>query len=45
LRISNGDRIAQGKLELLTLHGIEYINERPERKSDRDGGFGSTGFI
>jgi dUTP pyrophosphatase len=43
LRISNGDRIAQGKLELLTLHGIEYINERPERKSDRDGGFGSTG--
>jgi dUTP pyrophosphatase len=43
LRISNGDRIAQGKVEVLIRHKVEYINERPERKSDRNGGFGSTG--
>lgn len=43
LKIYDGDRIAQGQLEHILRHGIEYINERPQRKSDRDGGFGSTG--
>jgi deoxyuridine 5'-triphosphate nucleotidohydrolase len=42
LRISNGDRIAQGKLELLIQHGIEYVNERPQLRGERYGGFGST---
>jgi dUTP pyrophosphatase len=43
-RIYNGDRIAQGKLEILESAQYTYINERPTRKSDRDGGFGSTGI-
>jgi dUTP pyrophosphatase len=43
LRISNGDRIAQGQLELMINYDIMYIVERPPIKTDRDGGFGSTG--
>jgi dUTP pyrophosphatase len=42
-RIYNGDRIAQGQLEVIHPAEYTYINERPTRKSDRDGGFGSTG--
>lgn len=43
LRIYSGDRIAQG--ELVSQHQAKflYTTERPERKSNRDGGFGSTG--
>jgi len=43
LRIYSGDRIAQGELVYQPQASITYINERPNRKSDRNGGFGSTG--
>ena len=43
LRIYSGDRIAQGELVYQPQASISYINERPNRKSDRNGGFGSTG--
>lgn len=45
IKIYNGDRIAQGELvrtERPTF--VSYINERPSRKGDRDGGFGSSGI-
>lgn len=42
-RIYSGDRIAQGELVHQPQAVLSYINERPSRKSDRDGGFGSTG--
>ena len=43
IKIYNGDRIAQA--EMVVNHQIEIhlISERPEKKSDRNGGFGSTG--
>ena len=43
LRIYSGDRIAQGELVYQPQAEISYISDRPERKSDRNGGFGSTG--
>lgn len=46
IRIYNGERIAQGELAKVERpFAISYINERPERKGNRDGGFGSTGII
>ena len=41
--IQHGDRLAQ--IELCKIEPVEYteLSEPPERKSDRDGGFGSTG--
>jgi len=41
--IENGERIAQCLIEPITREPIEETNERPEQKTDRDGGFGSTG--
>lgn len=43
VRIYCGDRIAQGELVYQPQASISYINERPNCKSDRNGGFGSTG--
>lgn len=43
IKIYDGDRIAQAEMVLSEQIQIEIIKERPERKSDRDGGFGSTG--
>jgi dUTP pyrophosphatase len=43
LKIYNGDRIAQGQISILENMQYEYTTERPIRKSDRNGGFGSTG--
>ena len=43
VRIYSGDRIAQGELVHQPQATIHYITERPEKKSDRNGGFGSTG--
>ena len=43
IRIFCGDRIAQAELIKNTQISISYINERPTRKSERHGGFGSTG--
>lgn len=39
----HGDRIAQAELVLDTRVEPVYILERPRRKTDREGGFGSTG--
>jgi dUTP pyrophosphatase len=43
IKIYSGDRIAQGELVHQPQAEISYITERPSRKSDRNGGFGSTG--
>jgi dUTP pyrophosphatase len=43
LRIYSGDRIAQGELVQQMQANITYIEERPTTKTDRSGGFGSTG--
>lgn len=43
LRIYNEDRIAQGEMMHSPQISIEYIEERPPMKGNRDGGFGSTG--
>lgn len=44
IRIYNGDRIAQAELVYNTRAIINYTDTRPIRKSDRSGGFGSTGI-
>ncbi len=41
--INNNDRIAQGELVRELHYNIEEISSPPEQKTDRDGGFGSTG--
>lgn len=41
--IEHGERIAQCLIEPITREPIEETNERPVQKTDRDGGFGSTG--
>lgn len=43
LTVKHGDRIAQAELVLSTQAVIDYIEERPKTKTDRVGGFGSTG--
>jgi len=43
VRIYHGDRIAQGELAKVERPIITYINESPQRKGNREGGFGSTG--
>lgn len=43
VNIYNGDRIAQGRLKKTTVCNIEQIEEAPGQKTDREGGFGSTG--
>jgi dUTP pyrophosphatase len=44
LRIYTGDRIAQGELVQQPQASIEYVSERPQPKTNRQGGFGSTGI-
>ena len=41
--INNGDRICQAELVEKVYHGLEEINVPPTQKTNRDGGFGSTG--
>jgi len=41
--ISNGERIAQAELCRVEPVVINSLEERPKQKTDRDGGFGSTG--
>lgn len=43
ITINNCDRIAQAKLERLEFYTLEEISEAPTQKTDRQGGFGSTG--
>ena len=41
--VKHNERICQAELSKDHLCVLEEISEPPERKSDRDGGFGSTG--
>jgi dUTP pyrophosphatase len=41
--VKHNERICQAELSKDHLCVLEEINEPPERKTDRDGGFGSTG--
>ena len=42
-RIYNGDRICQGELVRCEKYTLNESDEPPSQKTDRDGGFGSTG--
>jgi len=44
IKIKNGDRIAQGELVPVLKAKIKITDQRPSQKTDRDGGFGSTGL-
>lgn len=41
--IEDGERIAQAILEQTLVYNIEETEERPSQKTERNGGFGSTG--
>lgn len=41
--IEDGERIAQGMLEKTSSYDLKEVQTRPSRKTDRDGGMGSTG--
>jgi dUTP pyrophosphatase len=41
--IHNDDRICQGEMVISPLYHLEEIKEKPTQKTDREGGFGSTG--
>jgi dUTP pyrophosphatase len=41
--IYHGDRISQGILEKTPTYTLEETKKRPSQKTDREGGFGSTG--
>lgn len=41
--INNGDRICQAELTEKIYHKFEEISEPPTQKTERDGGFGSSG--
>ena len=41
--INNGDRLCQGELVENLVYNLEETNKRPTTKTDRKGGFGSTG--
>ena len=43
IQIDHGDRIVQAELRRTENFEIDTINIRPKQKTDRDGGFGSTG--
>lgn len=40
----DGERIAQGRLEKNLKYTLEETLEKPQQKTDRDGGLGSTGI-
>ena len=43
VKIFNGDRICQGELVRCEKYTLNESDEAPTQKTDRDGGFGSTG--
>jgi dUTP pyrophosphatase len=43
VRIYNGDRICQGELVRCEKYTLDETDEAPSQKTNRDGGFGSTG--
>ena len=44
VRIYNGDRIAQAEMVRVEQVNINFIDARPSQKTNRMGGFGSTGI-
>jgi dUTP pyrophosphatase len=44
IKIKNGHRIAQAELVAVSQAKINIVSERPSQKTDRGGGFGSTGL-
>jgi dUTP pyrophosphatase len=42
--VEDGERIAQAMLEKTLVYTIEEVEERPSQKTERNGGFGSTGI-
>ena len=43
ISIKNGSRICQGYMDMVPLYHLKEIQVPPLQKTDRDGGFGSTG--
>jgi dUTPase len=43
VRVDHGDRLAQGEMVENFCYNIMKMNIKPTRKTDRDGGMGSTG--
>ena len=43
IQIDHGDRIVQAELRKVEDFQIKLLNKRPKQKTNRDGGFGSTG--
>jgi dUTP pyrophosphatase len=43
ITIYNGDRLAQAMLEKTITYTLEETTRRPSQKTEREGGFGSTG--
>lgn len=43
INVYNGDRLAQGRFEKNPGYTLEETLARPQQKTDRDGGLGSTG--
>jgi len=43
VKIYNGDRICQGELVRCEKYTLDESDEAPSQKTDREGGFGSTG--
>jgi dUTPase len=43
IQIDHGDRIVQAELRRTENFEIDILPVRPKQKTDRDGGFGSTG--
>ena len=43
ITFKNGTRICQGYMDMLPLYHLVEVLEKPLQKTDRDGGFGSTG--
>ena len=41
--INNGDRVCQAELVKKIYHGLTEIKKPPVQKTEREGGFGSTG--
>ena len=42
--VNNNERVCQGELFKDQPCALKEVNERPETKTDREGGFGSTGM-
>jgi dUTPase len=44
ITFKNGTRICQGYMDMIPKYNLTAVPERPGQKTDRTGGFGSTGI-